>query len=217
MCNLCKTQINLHINPVWWESLLYTMWVDRIRVWTQSFLIWTVKVLLMHVCTGWSESSLVHMSALTSWWSVSLRLPLSSTVNNPKNSDTPNSWHKYPKILTMWFYCRIICLKGVESSESWLSAWRTLGSLATHGAHGKEADQSFAGITGHFVDLVMFLLKRQHGFTSNAYRSCRWNGSVDPDETEGAIWSLVYTFCADLSVQILTWAMSWGNLFMPST
>ena len=49
-------------------------------------------------------------------------------------------------------------------SESSLSAWRKLGSLATHWAHSEDSDQTgrmlwliwiFAGRTGHFVGFVM--------------------------------------------------------------
>ena len=49
-------------------------------------------------------------------------------------------------------------------SESSLSAWRKLGSLATHWAHSEDSGQTgqmtrliwvLAGCTGHFVDFVM--------------------------------------------------------------
>ena len=52
-------------------------------------------------------------------------------------------------------------------SELPLSAWRKLGSLATHWAHSEDSDQSgrmptliwvFAGSTGHFVEFVMLQL-----------------------------------------------------------
>ena len=52
-------------------------------------------------------------------------------------------------------------------SESSLSAWRKLGSLATHWAHSKDSDQTgwmprliwvFAGCTGHFIGFVMMQL-----------------------------------------------------------
>ena len=53
-------------------------------------------------------------------------------------------------------------------SESSLSAWRKLGSLATHWAHSEDSDQTgsmprmiwvFAGRTYHFVRFVMRRLK----------------------------------------------------------
>ena len=53
-------------------------------------------------------------------------------------------------------------------SESSLSAWRQLGSLATHWAHSEDSDQTgrmprliwvFAGRTCHFVGFVMRWLK----------------------------------------------------------
>ena len=52
-------------------------------------------------------------------------------------------------------------------SESLLSAWRKLGSLAAHWVHSEASDQTgltprliwdFAGRTGHFVDFVMLWL-----------------------------------------------------------
>ena len=53
-------------------------------------------------------------------------------------------------------------------SESSLSAWRKLGSLATHWVHSEDSDQTgwmprliwvFAGRIGHFVGFVMRMLK----------------------------------------------------------
>ena len=43
-------------------------------------------------------------------------------------------------------------------SESSLFAWRKVGSLATHWAHGEESDQVFAGGTCYFVGFVMLQL-----------------------------------------------------------
>ena len=56
-------------------------------------------------------------------------------------------------------------------SESSLSAWRKLDSLATHWAHGENSDQIgrmprliwvFAGRTCHFVGFVVRWLKRKN-------------------------------------------------------
>ena len=55
-------------------------------------------------------------------------------------------------------------------SESSLSAWRNLGSLATHWAHSEDSDQTgrvprliwvFAGLTCHFVGFVIRQLRYQ--------------------------------------------------------
>ena len=60
-------------------------------------------------------------------------------------------------------------------SESLLSAWRKLGSLATHRAHSEDSDQTvriprlisvFAGHKGHFVGFVMRRLIRMSGLQS---------------------------------------------------
>ena len=66
-------------------------------------------------------------------------------------------------------------------SESLLSAWRNLGSFATHWGHSKESDQTgqipklicvFAGHTCHFVGFVMCWLKLSYSnFTTVIVRS----------------------------------------------
>ena len=67
----------------------------------------------------------------------------------------PTNWHVHPAKTQISLGIRPV------RSESSLSAWRKLGSLATHWAHTKESDQTgrmprliwvFAGRTCHFVD-----------------------------------------------------------------
>ena len=66
-----------------------------------------------------------------------------------------------------------------QSDQSSLSAWRSIGSLATQKAHGKDSDQTgqmprliwvFAGRTCHFVGFVM-LLPNFLQFSIKAYMS----------------------------------------------
>ena len=64
-------------------------------------------------------------------------------------------------------------------SESSLSAWRKLGSLATHWTHSKDFDQTgrmprliwvFAGCTSHFVGFVVrWLIPYMHPLRKHAY------------------------------------------------
>ena len=75
-------------------------------------------------------------------------------------------------------------------SESTLSAWRKLGSLATHCAHSEDSDQTgqmprliwvFAGRTDYFVGFVMerlsYLLKSIYSVTSHLTR-LEWNFNI---------------------------------------
>ena len=70
----------------------------------------------------------------------------------------PTKWHERP--------AKTQISLGIHPgwSESSLSAWRKLGSLATHWTHSKDSDQTgrmlrliwvFAGRTDHFVGFVM--------------------------------------------------------------
>ena len=83
-------------------------------------------------------------------------------------------------------------------SESLLSAWRKLGSLATHWVHSEHSDQTgwmprliwvFAGRTCHFVGFVM-----------------RWLNCNDPRYSDRQVWVLsliwVYTVTVCPSVPI---------------
>ena len=76
-------------------------------------------------------------------------------------------------------------------SESLLSAWRKLGSLATHWAHSEDSDQTgrmprliwvFAGRTCHFVGFVMrwlyLFLQFIHKALTHCYHLNQPNSSV---------------------------------------
>ena len=74
----------------------------------------------------------------------------------------PTKWHVRPAKTQISLGIRPVW------SESSLSAWRKLGSLATHWAHSEDSDQIglmprliwvFTGLTCHFVGFVMRRLK----------------------------------------------------------
>ena len=71
----------------------------------------------------------------------------------------PTKWHVRPTKTQISLGIRPVW------SESSLSAWRKLGSLATHWAHSEDSDQTgrmiwvFVGRTSHFVGFVVMRLK----------------------------------------------------------
>ena len=82
-------------------------------------------------------------------------------------------------------------------SESSLSAWRKLGSLATYWAHSEDSDQTgwmstliwvFAGCKGHFVSFVV-----QCYFLS--FFSSTWCHGLAASYDCGTLWIFHLTFC----------------------
>ena len=83
------------------------------------------------------------------------------TADLSRNMTKPTKWHVRPAKTQISLGIRPVW------SESSLSAWRKLGSLATNWAHSEDSDQTgrmprliwvFAGRTCHFVGFVMMRL-----------------------------------------------------------
>ena len=82
-------------------------------------------------------------------------------LNLSRRTTKPTKWHVCPAKTQISLGIRPVC------SESSLSAWRSIGSLATYWANSEVSDQTvrmprligdFAGRTDHFVGFVMRLL-----------------------------------------------------------
>ena len=120
-----------------------------------------------------------------------------------------------------------LCAQRRLRSESFLSAWRKLGSLATHWAHSKDSDQTgrmlrliwvFAGCTCHFVGFVtMQLIFQSTGpcaFGTSEMKMCSEDWFASPcvwtDLTYLCLGSLKWVLCKQCrpnsaaSIKILT-------------
>ena len=113
-----KTQISQCIRPVWSESSLCAQWVAQ----HQKFL---------HADSeDWSESPLGAQIIFVGF--VMRRLKYADIHRNEPRHDKTNKVSVRPaktQISPVW-------------SETSLSAWRNLGSLATHWAQSKDSDQT---------------------------------------------------------------------------
>ena len=111
-------------------------------------------------------------------------------------------------------------------SESSLSAWRKLGSLATHWVHSKDSDKSgrmprliwvFAGCTCHFVG---FVTKRLISKSSSSY-SLRVHFVLARIYLDHVFvqFTALFLWLYLIKVQINThiWASSWETVFGVST
>ena len=110
------------------------------------------------ICKHFSSFGMDHIFSIHSWWAIKLLYILSDSKQhfsyiNESPHDKTNKMACEPSedsVRPVW-------------SESLLSAWRKLGSLATHWAHSENSDQTgqmhrlirvFAGITCHFVGFI---------------------------------------------------------------
>ena len=140
-----------------------------------------------HLCTKLSNTPTVNTSSNGNIWSGSvgpyclLKFCLSRLMTKP------SKWHVRPVKTQISLGIRPVW------SVSSLSAWRKLGSLATHWVHSEDSDQTgqmprliwvFAGRTDHFVGFVMrrlicpnspdhysVVMISEWGF-NNGWRSC---------------------------------------------
>ena len=135
--------------PVPWSGHS-TNWATR----AGSLIILVLKQLLMKV----QKLELIDLgliwfegNKLTSPQYLTLQKHLSHLMTKP------TKWHVHPAKTQISLGIRPVW------SESSLSAWRKLGSLATHWAHSEDSDQTgqmprligvFAGLTCHFVGFV---------------------------------------------------------------
>ena len=114
-----------------------------------------------------------------------------------RNMTKPTTWHVRLAKTQISFGIR------PDWSESSLSAWRKLGSLATHWAHSEDSDQTgrmprliwvFAGRTCHFVGFDMRQLKCLEK-KLQIYVPCRSRYAI--------FWSCVYSFTRVRSVAVV--------------
>ena len=169
-----KTQISLGIHPVCSESSLCAQWVAK----DPSFLQAAAKTLIrLGGCPGWSESSLgVHsfcwvLSCRGSFCCLSSRQTFryqamlfceelniaANALNMSRFMTKPTKLHVCPAKTQISLGIHLVWL------EFSLSAWRKLGSLATHWASSEDwsdwgdaqADLSLRWAHSHFVGFVM--------------------------------------------------------------
>ena len=111
-----KTQISLGIRPVWSESSHEETLGPQLPIErTVKTLIWLVG------CPGWSvfAERKYHFIGFIMRWFI-----WAATWQNQQNECAPSK-----SVCPVW-------------SESSLSAWRNLGSLATHWVHSEDSDQT---------------------------------------------------------------------------
>ena len=127
------------------------------------------KLAFAHMLTEYrvtvTQTSNCHRLFLCYFWTCFMFL--SCTVAHHMSCDMTKStkWHVRPAKTQISLGIRPVW------SESSLSAWRKLGSLATHWAHSEDSDQTglmprliwvFAGRTCHFVGFVTRRLNYEH-------------------------------------------------------